>query len=113
MPTFTLIPETDSYDAAVTKLAEWYADAHNILGDLEIFEVPDPNKHTVQLIEISNSFPETGDLWPVKLRATTDFPFESAVLIATKQEWEHVRQGSLPIAANWDLRTIRRVWPRE
>jgi hypothetical protein len=104
---------SQNYSAAVETLAEWYVEAHNILGDLEIYEVPDPSGRVVQLIEISDSFPETNDLWPVRLRPTTELPFESAVLIATKQEWEQVKKGLLSIGVNWDLRSIRRVYPRE
>ncbi len=94
MPTIALLPGTDNYDAAVFKLADEYAEVHNVMNDLEIFALPDPRQEIVQIIEVSDSFPETRELWPVRFQASSDFPFPTAQLILTKQEWRDVNQGS-------------------
>jgi hypothetical protein len=113
MPTVAPLPGTDNYEAAVYKLADEYAEVHNVMKDLEIFALPDPHKETVQIIEISDSFPETRDLWPVRFQASTEFPFPTAQLIVTKKEWRDVKRGKLKILANWDVKKMPKVWPRD
>ena len=112
MPTTSLLPGTENYDHAIAELAGEHAHHHNVLGDLTIFSLPDPKKQVVQLIEVSDSFPESDDLWPVRMRATSDFPFESAVLIATRNEWTRVLKGSLQVLhCDWDFSQRQKVFP--
>ena len=95
MPTVSPLPGVENYDNAVHYLADEYAQVHNRLNDLEIYALHDPQRQIVQIIEVSNLFPETGELWPVRFKRTTDFPFDTAQIIMTKDEWQRVRTGAL------------------
>ncbi|HLX59887.1 MAG TPA: hypothetical protein VKX17_01275 [Planctomycetota bacterium] len=115
MSTDTLYPGVESYEQAVQALAEEYVRAHNALGDLVIYYLPDPKKEVVQLIEVSDLFPDSGDIWPVRFRPTSDFPFPTAQIVMTKDEWKRIKEGSLKIVsdAEWDIKKFKKVWPHD
>lgn len=107
---------SSKYERAVQKLADEYAEVHNELGDLEIFALPDPQKKTVQIIEVSDSFPKMmkGEgMWPIHFKAIGSFRFPTAQLIATRSEWKKIKNGKLKIHAAWDVKALKKVWPRE
>lgn len=116
MNTKSKVSARSKYDAAVNRLADEYAEVHNELGDLEIFALPDPKKKTVQIIEVSDSFPEMtkgSGMWPIHFKAIGTFRFPTAQLIATRSEWKKIKNGKLKILADWDVKALKKVWPRE
>ena len=116
MPTIARRPRVSKYDAAVFRLADEYATVHNDDGDLEIYSIPDPKRQVVQIIEVSDSFPDTADrkgVWPIHFRAIGDFPFPTAQVIATRAEWKKIKNGRIKVLADWDLKSLKKVWPRD
>jgi hypothetical protein len=104
------VPKT--YQEAVDYLVKCHAEAHDYMKDLEIFLIPDSTESVVQLLEISNGYPDTNDIWPIKFRKSNAFPFGSAVASATPDEWKRLLAGTLDFQCNWDLSTRKRVWPK-
>ena len=101
------IPKT--YEDAVLALARWHAEGHD--QDMDVYSIPDPNKATVQLIEVSGVFPETGHLTPLAMGRSDDFPFKSCVALVTRSEWEYVQRGEIPMPEGWNLAEVEKVWP--
>ncbi len=108
------LPVPKTYDDAVKLLVKCHAEAHDYMKDLVIYHIPDPEEKVVKLFEISNGFPDTNDIWPVRFRKLDTFPFDTAVAIATPDEWRRIKAGKLEFqnANDWNLKTRKKVWPK-
>ncbi len=101
------IPRT--YDEAVNTLVRSHAE---VVGqELEVYSFPDPGREVVRLVEVSGVFPATGAPIAFPLGRSSDFPFRSAVVLLTPEEWTRVQAGSLALPDGWELNSGRRVWP--
>ena len=110
-----VVPKT--YDDAVQLLAA----AHSAGGDpVEIFFVPDPQAKIVRLIEVSDAFPEGGVERPSQngielivpvfpMGPAKDFPFRSEVAQVTPVEWAKLKDKTLKLNLDWDIKQAQKV----
>src|SRR5262249_26431656 len=97
------------YQAAVHTLADWHAGVHR--ATFEVYAFPDPSETTVRLVEVSDEFPDTGEVVPVTFGRSEEFPFRSSVVLLTPEQWQQVLRGELGLPEGWDLATRQKVWP--
>ena len=109
MTALDAVPAT--YADAVEHLACWHGEGQQI--PIAIYAFDDPRGKTIRLVEVSDSFFPTGEVYPLVFGRSGDFPFRSAVALLTPEEWALVQRGRLPLPDGWDLRTAKRVWPRD
>ncbi len=102
-----------TYKEAVEHLVEDYVSSNNDIGDLEIYVFPDPKKKIVRVIQVSDTFPQTDDVWPFTFRESPEYPFKSSIAIATKGEWKRILKGKLEFQADWNMKKLKRVWPHD
>ena len=107
MTTAETIPRT--YDEAVRLLAHWHGEGDE--PPVTIYSCDDPGQRVVRLVEVSEGFPATGEMWPVVFGRSEEFPFKSAVVLVTPGEWAQIRSGRLALPDGWDAADMTRVWP--
>jgi len=100
-----------SYDDAVRLLARWHGEEQAF--PLTIFAIPDPRHEEVRLIEVSDEFPQPGPVVPILMGRSKEFPFRSAVALATEDEWRQLQRGEIELKEDWDISKATRVWPDE
>ena len=95
------------YEDAVLLLANW----HRERGDagFAAYSFPDPEGLVVRLVEVSDRFPATDAVRPIRFGRSADFPFASAVALVSIQDWANVLSGSLALPAGWSLRNVQQV----
>ena len=101
------IPQT--YSDAVSLMTKWQGESGP--ADVRIFWFPDPAGESIRFVEVSGEFLATGRVQPLPLGVSPEFPFRSAVALATPEEWERVERGELPLPEGWELESRRGVWP--
>jgi hypothetical protein len=107
MTTDTAIPQT--YDEAVRTLARWHGEDES--PPVAIFSFDDPEGMVVRLVEVSADFLAKDQLWVVRFGASEEFPFDSAVALATPEEWEQIGQGGRALPDGWRFGEATQVWP--
>lgn len=108
-----------SYGQAIRVLAAAHATGPD---EVQIYSVPDSQEQVVRLIEVSESFPESGvdrpapangveRIVPVfSMGRAKDFPFRSEIVQVTPAEWQQLRQGHLKLNRDWgDLNLAEQV----
>jgi hypothetical protein len=55
--------------------------------------VPDPERKVIRLLEVSDGFVQSGEVWPLTFRADEDFPFLVTVIQLTKAEYERTQDS--------------------
>jgi hypothetical protein len=90
------IPST--YDEAVRPLAAWHQE-----DGIAIYYLPDVDKATVRLVEVSAEFGDDDNLRPVSMGASSKFPFRSSVLLVSNADWKRVNSGENSLPDGWDL----------
>jgi hypothetical protein len=98
-----------SYDEAVRTLASWHTEG--LPGGALVFHFPDPQRQTIRLLEISGEFPVSGDTRPFAFGRSEEFPFRSAVIQVTPEEWADIQAGRMPLPPDWDLASGERIDP--
>jgi hypothetical protein len=99
----------DTYDEAVHQLAEWHAEGAK--PKVTVYAIPDPQQREVRLLEVSLAFPEAGQLIPVTIGPTPDFPYTSGTLCVAPVQLRSIKSGELLLPEGWDFRARRKVWP--
>lgn len=108
--------------AEVENIPGTHADAVRVLADsygasgaddLMIFALEDYHDNTVRLIQVSDAFPDLGDIRVYRFGSSAEFPFRSAVALLRPEQWERIRSDDKnpELPANWSLTTARQVWP--
>ena len=98
-----------SYDEAVRTLAEWHGGVRG--ANVEIYSFPDPTESVVRLVEVSDEFPYSGQIWPVTFGPSPEFPFQSTVVLLTPEEWQQVLAATLSLPEDWQVARRQKVWP--
>ena len=98
MVTTEKVPTT--YDEAVQALAGWHAYGES--REFSVYACSDPRQETVRLIEVSPDFAATGRASAFAFGRAPDFPFPSAVIQLTPDEWDQVQSGALPLPDGWE-----------
>lgn len=107
------IPRT--YEDAIITLARWHADEGE--RPIDIYSLDDPQKETVQLVEVSDefgvsdAFATSNRLLAIPMGRSTDFPYKSAVILVARSEWDDVENGKKTLPEGWDRSKLRQVWP--
>lgn len=97
------------YEQAVHTLARWHGEGES--EPMAIFSFDDPEQHVVRLLEVSDAFPATGQAWAIGFGPSREFQFPSEVIIVTREEYQAIQQGSMPLPEKWAHLTSRQVWP--
>ena len=88
-------------DNAVQELARAHA---NVVGDpkLQVFSFSTPEE--IRLVEVSDSFLATGEVWPITFGADEEYP-RSTVIQLTADEWARVLRTdpAMLLPSGWDL----------
>lgn len=100
-----------SYHEAIRMLASWHGEGSET--DLEIFSFPDPLEQIVRLAEVSDVHPATGSAQEMPMGKSAEYPFRSAVVFLTHEEWRQAQAGKLPLPEGWNVAGSMRVWPHE
>jgi len=111
------VPTT--YEEAVSALAEAHGEHHgpgtviyrcDDLGDRENGDPSTP----VRLLEVNRRFPSTRgqELRPIAFGRARDFPFPSAIILASSADLERLHAGQLRLPDGWHLAPLQQVWPR-
>ncbi len=95
------------YEEAVMLLANWHRDRDN--PDFVAYSFPDPEGTVVRLVEVSNRFPTTDAVQPIRFGRSADFPFPSAVALVSRQDWVKIKNGSLTLPEGWFLADAQQV----
>jgi hypothetical protein len=111
MPTVDAHTIPRTYDEAVRMLASWHGEGAE--ADFEVFSFPDSQEQIVRLVEVSDALPTTGSAQAFPMGRSADFPFRSAVVFLTHEEWRQARSGKLRLPEGWDVAVSMRVWPHE
>ena len=111
------VPAT--YERAVQILIEAHASGPD---PIDIYDLPDPQRIVIRLIEVSEAFPEGGvdrrsadggieHIVPVfPMGPANDFPFRSEIVQVTPDEWAQLKRGDLRLNRDWgDLNSAHRV----
>ncbi|HJN15884.1 MAG TPA: hypothetical protein QGH10_10355 [Armatimonadota bacterium] len=98
------------YLEAARKLAKWHAEDE---PGTQVYVIPDPGGLVVNLIEVSDAFPNAAKPWPVTIGPTPDFPYTSGTLSITPTQFHQVGTGELQLhlPAGWDFSRKQKVWP--
>jgi hypothetical protein len=96
-----------SYNDAVDLLVEWHRDE-----GIKIYNMPDPNQQTVQLIEVSNSFGDDDPIRPLAMGPSHDFPFPTSVILISEHDWHLIENGAQYLPTGWMLDKLEKVWPQ-
>jgi hypothetical protein len=100
-----------NYEEAVSLLSSWHAESDD--PTLIIYALPDSNQEVVTLVEISSKFPATGEIRPIGMGKSADFPYRSQVALTTPEEWQNVKNGRISLPSNWSLEKLVKVWPHD
>jgi|ERR1035438_3179700 hypothetical protein len=74
-----------TYDECITELAEGHRE---VVGEpMDVYFVPDPDGQVIRLLEVSDGFVTSGEVWPITFRADEDFPFVVTVIQLTRDEY--------------------------
>jgi hypothetical protein len=109
MATIDVEAVPSSYDEAERVLARWHAGLDR--DDFEVYSFPDPDERTVRLVEVSDEFPRSEQVWAATFGPSQEFPFRSSVVLVDHADWQRVLSGDLPLPEGWELRARRKVWP--
>jgi hypothetical protein len=110
------VPTT--YEEAVRILAEAHAAVHG--PGTEIYRCDDPHSPAesdppprVCLLEVHRRFPSarSDQLRATQFGRARDFPFKSAVVLASSTDVDRLRDGTLRLPEGWHFDGDRRVWP--
>jgi hypothetical protein len=103
------IPKT--YDEAVRALALWQSDAGG--DDLRVFTAEDIGDNVVRLIDVSEDFPDVGNVPVYRMGASDEFPFRTAVALARPDQWNKIKsgQGDVVLPADFKIAQAQQVWP--
>lgn len=103
------IPKT--YEEAVMTLARWGGEAG--ADDLRIFAAEEMGDNVVRLIHVTEQFPDSEEVSVYTFGASEEFPFQSALALATPEQWEAIRslgeRRGLPSV--WRTANAHQVWP--
>jgi hypothetical protein len=109
-------PET--YEDAVRLLAEAHGDGHG--PGTEIYRCDGADKQadggaggTVRLLEVNRRFPSARreELRATEFGRARDFPYKSAIVLASPSDLERLRDGTLRLPDGWHFDAAKRVWP--
>ncbi len=95
------------YEDAIVLLANWHRERDD--ADFAAYSFPDPEGAVVRLVEVSDRFPTTEAVRPIRFGRSADFPFPSAVALVSAQDWAKVLNGSLTLPEGWSLQDVQRV----
>ena len=104
-----LVPAT--YHEAIRMLASWHGQGAE--ADLEIFSFPDPLQQVVRLVEVSDVHPATGSAQEMPMGKSAEYPYGSAVVFLTHEDWRQAQAGKLRFPEGWNLSAKVNVWPHE
>ena len=77
--------------------------------------MPRADDDEIRLLEVSENFLATGEVWPITFGKARDLPFRMTVIQLTPQEFESVKQGNDPrlkLPDGWDVNQLTPVDPR-
>jgi hypothetical protein len=100
-----------SYEDAICLLARWNGEGG--AADLRIYAFPDPTEQVVRLIHVSDEFVDVGGVRIYKMGRSEEFPYRSAVALALPKYWERIQSGEQLLPTDWDITSIRKVWPND
>jgi hypothetical protein len=100
-----------SYEDAVRLLGQWGGEAG--ADDLRIFAAEDVGDEMVRLIHVTDQFPDSVRVSVYTFGASEEFPFRSALALASPDQWEVMRaRGGYPgLPSEWKITNARQVWP--
>ena len=104
-----VVEAPSTYEAAAKALARWHGEGQKPRVTIYLF--PDPAQGVVRLLEVSDGFPETGEILPLTIGPTPELPFASTAITVTREEFRQVGTGRLRLPPDWDWDRKRRVWP--
>ncbi len=95
------------YEDAVLLLANWHRDRDD--RTFAAYSFPDPRGNEVRIVEVSERFPRTEEVRPVRFGRSAEFPFPSAVALVSAQDWLRVLSGFLTLPEGWPLEGHQKV----
>ena len=99
------------YADAIEMLARWHADDQD--PPITVYSFDDPDEQEVRLLEVSEAFVTSEEVWPVTFRATDQLPYMSTVILVSAEEYDGLETGEFALPEGWPpLNEGRRVWPR-
>jgi hypothetical protein len=92
---FPTEPEESMSSQRVRQAAEELADSHRQEDPAteEIYFAFDERRDEIQLIEISSSVGESGEVMPFRFSAQDDIPFATVLVLLSPKEWEQLQWG--------------------
>jgi len=100
-----------NYDEAVERLAQEHMRLPESERPQAIYFFPDPAGQIVRLLEVTSLTPASGEVMPIPLAPSADFPFRSRIAEVTPDEWSRIESGQILMPEGWDLGRKKRLWP--
>ncbi len=93
------LPST--YEEAVESLAAWHQD-----GNVTIYQMPDPDRKVVRLVEVSDETGDSEEVRPIRMGASVDFPFKTEVLLVSESDWLRISNGEKSLPSGWNFEDL-------
>ncbi|MCC7494075.1 MAG: hypothetical protein IT204_17080 [Fimbriimonadaceae bacterium] len=89
------------------------ATAHRaVVGDdLKVYEIADDGTDEIRLVEVSDAFLPTGEVWPITFGADRQIPYRTTVVQLTRAEWAQVIAGepTMRLPTGWQVERHREL----